>query len=77
MSKELYIAATEEIIEELMAANPGMTWGEAYEKSADLAYDRYRDKFADLVDAARSAVKEATAEKGTTAGVEERASRPL
>ena len=59
LGKELYIAATEEIIEELMEADPNMTWNEAYEKSADLAMDRSREKFADMVDAAKDRAKAA------------------
>ena len=55
--KDLYIAATEEIIEELMAESPDMTWEEAYEKSADLAGDRYREKFASMVDGAKDRAK--------------------
>ena len=55
--KELYIAATEEIIEELMAENPKMSLDEAYNKAADLAYERCRDKYADMVDAAKDRAK--------------------
>jgi hypothetical protein len=55
--KELYIAAHEELIEQYMNDHPGVDWSEAYEKTADGAYDRYRDKFADMVDATRMRAK--------------------
>lgn len=58
MSKELYIAACEQIIEELMAENPDMNWTEAYEKSADLAYDRMRENLANHADYLRLKAKE-------------------
>ena len=57
MSKELYIAAHEELIEEYMNDHPNADWSEAYEKTADGANDRSRDKFADMVDAARDRAK--------------------
>ena len=58
MSKELYMAAAEQIIEELMEAGPNMTWSEAYEKSADLAYDRMRENLAGHADYLRMRAKE-------------------
>lgn len=58
MSKEIYIAAHEELIEEYLESHPDADWNEAYEKCADAAYDRYRDKFADMVDAARQRAKD-------------------
>lgn len=61
MSKELFIAAHEQMVEEYMLANPDADWSEAYEKTADGAYDRYTDNFADMVDQARQRAKDARA----------------
>lgn len=56
--KELFIAAHEELIEKYLLDHPSADWNEAYEKTADGAYDRYRDKFADMVDDAHLRAKE-------------------
>lgn len=56
--KELFIAAHEELIEQYLLDHPNADWGEAYEKTSDGAYDRYRDKFADMADGARLRAKE-------------------
>ena len=56
--KELYIAAHEEVIAEYLEANPGATEGEAYDRTADEAYLRMQDKYADMIDAARDRMKE-------------------
>lgn len=58
MSKELFIAAHEELIEQYLIDHPEADWSEAYEKTTDAIDDRYRDKLADMVDAARSRAKE-------------------
>lgn len=58
MSKELYIEATEQIIEELMEKDPSLSWDEAYDISADLAYDRMTDNLADAIDHYRLLKKE-------------------
>lgn len=58
MSKELFMAAHEELIEEYMLEHPDADWAEAYEKTADATDARYRDKFADMIDAARVLAKE-------------------
>ena len=55
--KELFIAAHEELIERYMNDHPEVTWHEAYEKTADSVYDSYRDRFADMIDAARDRAK--------------------
>lgn len=55
--KELYIAAVEELIEKYLEKHPGATWNDAYEKVSDRAWDRYKDKFADMVDAAKDREK--------------------
>ena len=57
MSKEIFIAAHEELVEQYVLDHPDADWSEAYEKTANAANDRYRDKFADMVDAARDRAK--------------------
>jgi hypothetical protein len=59
LGKELFIAAHEELIEEYLEAHPDADWGEAYEKTADAADGRSRDKYADMVDAAKQRAKDA------------------
>ena len=56
--RELYIQAHEELIAEYLEKHPNITEAEAYDLTADKAYDRYRDKFADLVDQARQRKKD-------------------
>ena len=56
--KELYIAAHEELIEEYLLDHPDASESEAYVKTADAAYNRYVQKYADLVDAAVERAKE-------------------
>lgn len=51
MSKEMYIDAHEQLIEEWLEEHPGATWSQAYEATADGAWDRARDKLADMADA--------------------------
>ena len=51
--KELFMAAHEELIEEYLAEHPDADWSEAYEKTADGADERSRDKLSDTIDAAR------------------------
>lgn len=58
MSKELFIAAHEELVEQYLLDHPDADWNEAYEKTADGAYDRMRDKFADMVDGAKQRAKD-------------------
>jgi hypothetical protein len=58
MSKDLFIAAHEELVNEYLDKHPNAKWGDAYDKTADAAYGRYRDKFADMVDAARQRAKD-------------------
>ena len=59
MSKDLFIAAHMELVEEYLERHPSADWDEAYEVTADAAYDRYRDKWADLADAAKQRAKDA------------------
>lgn len=58
MSKEIFMAAHEELVEEYLEKHPDADWSEAYDKTADAANDRYRDKFADMVDAAKQRAKD-------------------
>ncbi len=48
--KELYIQAHEELIEEMLEEHPDMDEAEAYDKTAVAAFDRMRDKYADMID---------------------------
>jgi hypothetical protein len=57
MSKEIYIAEHERLIAE--AEDAGMDCQDAYESTADTAYDAMRDRAADMADAARDRAKEA------------------
>ncbi len=58
MSKELFIAAHEQLIEEYLEAHPNATDAEAYEATADGAWDRMRDNIADQIDYLRMKRKE-------------------
>lgn len=53
MTKELFIAAHEELIEEYMEEFPSCTWSEAYEITSERAYERMREKMADIADQAK------------------------
>lgn len=56
--KELFIAAHEELIERYLEAHPNATEAEAYDKTADGAYDRMTDKMADMADRLRQRAKD-------------------
>ena len=56
--KDFYIAAHEELIENYLERYPNATEAEAYDKTADAAYDRMVDKLADAVDTARQRAKD-------------------
>ena len=58
MSKELFMAAHELLIEEYLEAHPDATEDEAYEATADGAWDRMRDNIADQIDYLRKKRKE-------------------
>ena len=58
MSKEHFIAAHEQLIAEYLDAHPNATDGEAYDATADAAYDRMRDNLADRADQLRQLRKE-------------------
>ena len=56
--KELYMAAHEELIEELMERRPDLTWDQAYEMTGDAAYDHMREKLFDAADQMRKRQRE-------------------
>lgn len=58
MSKELFIEAHEQLIEEYLEKHPEATWHEAYEKTADAATDRMADNLGDRMDYLRMLKKE-------------------
>lgn len=58
MSKELFMAAHERLIEEYLEAHPHATEAQAYDRTADLAYERMRDDLADRADFAFQRAKE-------------------
>lgn len=61
IGKELFMAAHERLIEEYEDAHPGCK--DAYERTADLAYDRMRDDLFDAADAARKRQRELSPEE--------------
>ena len=58
MSKEAFIEAHDALVEEYLEAHPNATWAQAYDRTADGAWDRSRDLMAARIDAARDAWKE-------------------
>jgi hypothetical protein len=50
MSKEHFMAAHEELVEEYLELHPEATWSEAYDRTADRAYGRMTDRLADAAD---------------------------
>lgn len=50
MSKEMYIAAHEELIERAMDEDPDLSWDEAYGQTADAAWGHMNDQLADMAD---------------------------
>ena len=57
MSKELFIAAHDELVEEYLEQHPEATEAAAYDCTADAACTRMTDRLADMADAARDARK--------------------
>ena len=53
MSKELYIAAHEALIDEYLEETGSDDWSAAYEAAADQAFERMQDQLADRADAIR------------------------
>ena len=58
MTKDIFIAAHEELIDEYLATHPDADWRQAYDITADRAYSRYVDKYADMVDRAKQRAKD-------------------
>ncbi len=52
--KEMYIEELERAIQRHMAAHPRASWQDAYDAVADEAYERLRERLADMIDMARS-----------------------
>lgn len=52
MSKEMWIEAHEQVIDEYLEAHPEVSWEEAYkmDELADLASERAADNYADMID---------------------------
>lgn len=58
MSKELFMAAHDELIERYMLSHPEATEDQAYEATADDAYDRMTDNLANMADRLRQEAKD-------------------
>lgn len=58
MSKEHFIAAHEQLVTEYLDRHPNADWREAYDKTADRAYDRMRNNLSDMADAAKQRAKD-------------------
>ena len=58
MTRELFIDAHEELISIYLEQHPNATEAEAYDKTADRAYDRMVDKLADMADSLRLRAKD-------------------
>jgi hypothetical protein len=50
VSKELWIQAHDELVEEYLERYPTATWNEAYDRCADFASERMMDNLADQID---------------------------
>lgn len=61
MSRELFIDAHEQLVEEYLENHPDADWNEAYEKTADMAHGRLRENLADRADYLRMKHKEGVA----------------
>lgn len=59
MSKDIFIQCHEELIGEYLEAHPSATEQEAYDATADLAWEVAVDRIADMADWAHEQAKEA------------------
>lgn len=59
MSKEAYLAAHEALVDEYLDAHPDADWTDAYEATADGAWDRSRDMLVDMADNYHQQMKDA------------------
>lgn len=57
MSKELWIIAHEQLVDEYLEDRPEADWREAYEQTIDRVTDRAADNMADMIDHARMMMK--------------------
>ena len=58
MSKEWFMIAHEELIEQYLDEHPNASWDKAYEATADSAYAKMQGNLADMVDTLRLREKE-------------------
>ena len=58
MSKELWIQAHDELVEEYLERYPSASWSDAYDKCAEGAQERMMDNIADYADGERKRMKE-------------------
>ena len=58
MSKEHFMTAHDALVEEYLDAHPDAEWAEAYDVTADGAWDRLRDNLADRADHLRQLRKD-------------------
>lgn len=58
MSKEWFIEAHEREVAEYLDRHPNATWEQAYDRTADSAYDRMREEMADAADSIRQRAKD-------------------
>lgn len=58
MSEEWFIEAHEREVADYMDRHPNATWEQAYDRTADGAYDRMRDEMADAADTLRQRAKD-------------------
>lgn len=56
--KEAFIEAHEELIEAYLERHPNATWDQAYEATADGAYNQMRENLFDRADTTRLRTKE-------------------
>jgi hypothetical protein len=56
--KEFYVEAHERAIEEYLEKHPNATEEQAYDATADIAYEMMGDRMADMADMARMRAKE-------------------
>jgi hypothetical protein len=65
MSKEWFIEAHEREVADYMDRHPNASWSDAYDRTADRAYDRMRDEMADAADAIRQRRKDNETEEAS------------
>lgn len=57
MSKDLWIAEHERLVDEYLEEHPDADWTEAYERTADLVDARVADRIGSMIDEARDRAK--------------------